>query len=139
MVCAQVVRPQPNGFLPGDLHIGIVIAGHDRDGIPRAQRAQPVTGLYEFLWQRDVCEIAGDDGVVRCEGLQVTSQCVEEFTPVFVTPAAPPRQITQYPLSRQLPEGRPRRIRQVRVGEVREAECRLGSSVHAASLSLRFA
>ena len=123
-VAAHVVGPVRPGLAPLHLDIGVVVAGNDRDGIGRAQLAQPARGLHELGRQRDVDQIAGDRDMVRRLGAHVLDQRVQHLAAMDAIAAALPGQVAEHPLVHQRPRRDARHRAQMQVRQMGEAEPR---------------
>ena len=84
-------------------HIGVVVAGNDRDLIRRPDTLQPRARRHEFRRKREIHEIAGDGDVIRLLRLHIVDKEIKHLAPVDGMPIAFPVQIAECALARELP------------------------------------
>ena len=119
-----VAHELPPGRVRGErlAHIGVVIAGHQRHVVRRAERVQPRARRRVFRQQPDIDEVAGDRDVVGRLRVQVAHQELDPLGAVDPVPGVPPMQIAEHALVGELAQPRPRQRREMRVGEMSENE-----------------
>src|SRR5205814_8075399 len=74
-VAGHVVGPQAGAIRPGEIHIGIMVAGHDGDPAGRPEVLEPLGGDNEFGGERDIDEVAGQGDVIGTGGANVGGHC----------------------------------------------------------------
>ena len=121
-IAAQIVGECPGKAMPGGAHIGVVIAGDDRDLLRRADAFQPGRRRRELRLQREIDEIAGDRDVVRLLRLEVGDQRVEHVAAVIFVPVAGPVEIAEPALAGEIAQPRRWQRRKMRVGQMRQRE-----------------
>jgi hypothetical protein len=84
-----------------------VVARHDEDIGRGADPGKPVRHLPELLLEPDVGEVAGDDGVVRLDPVQVRDQGVQDLVAVRVAPVLTPGQVTEQAFAQEVPQPDP--------------------------------
>lgn len=80
-------------------------------------------------------QVARDDSVVRRNRMQVRGEARKALGAVLVAPAPAPGEIAEDAFPRELAGGRAERIREVRIGDLRETERGGCGRVHAAASS----
>jgi len=121
-IAAQILPERAGETMPRRPHIGVVIAGHDRDPLRRADAFEPGLGRGEFRLQRQVDEVAGDRDVVRALRLHVGDQRVQHLAAVIFVAVAGPVEIAQRALAREIAKLRLGQGRQMRIGQMRQRE-----------------
>ena len=114
-IAAQILPEHTGETMPRRPHIGVVVAGNDRDVLRRADAFEPGLGRREFRLQRQVDEVAGYRDVVRPLRLHVGDQRVEHLAAVIFVAVADPVEIAQRPLAGEFAEPCRGQRRQMRI------------------------
>ena len=119
-VAAQRGQPGCEALPPVAGHVAVVVAGHHRDPVGRAQGAQPGAGRRAFARQAQVGEVAGDGNVVRPHPLQVVRKRGKKPLVLLAAPFQLPAQPAEQPFAEEIARSQQLRAGQVRIGAVGE-------------------
>ena len=121
-IAAQIWLEGVDEMMPRGAHIGVVIAGHDRDLLRRADAFEPRLRRLELRLQRQIDEIAGHRDVVRPLRLQVGDQRIQHLAAVIFVAVAGPVEIAKRALADEIAHPRRGQRRQMRIGQMRQRE-----------------
>ena len=105
-------------------HVGVVIAGHDRHPIGRAEILQPHLGAVHLLAGGEVDEVAGDGHVVGAVTLHVGDELDQRVAEHGALPVALPVDVAGDALGRELPIGEFGKRAEMDVGKMGKAKHR---------------
>ena len=109
-IAAHEIGERLGKMMPGRAHIGVVIAGNNRDLVRRADTFEPGPCRREFRLERQVDQIAGDGDVAGPLRLHVGDQGVEHFGAMDGVAVALPVDIAERALAGEFAQARARGI-----------------------------
>ena len=114
--------PGTADLVEGARHIGVVIAGHDRNVLGRPERFQPELRQFDLAVERQVDEVAGDGEMVDAHGLDVGDDRADHAIMHDVAAMALPVDVADHALGREVPIGYIGKGTEMDVGDMGEPE-----------------